>query len=408
MTMKPVAASERIEVLDALRGAALFGIIAANMRGFSGPLGAYFDHRLMWTDATSRVAQGFVDLFIQGKFITLFAFMFGIGFAIQMERADRSGIASRIFYVRRLSILLLFGVLHFVFIWWGDILAPYALLGFVLMLFRKRSQKALLRWSAVLYAWPLLLFTLMFAAHSAGAPIPMPPPTTPEELQRIIGVYAAGSYSAIVGQNIKELPFMAFGLIFFYPRVLGVFLFGLWVWREGIIRELPSKTALLRRCQTHGLWIGLLFNALALALKEIFHPSPLAPSAVGLIIGLSLTIGVPAGSLFYASTVALLWEKMRWRARLRPFVAVGRMALSNYLLQSLVCTTLFYSWGFGLYGRVNPLLGFVPTIAIYAAQVALSVWWLRHFTSGPMEWLWRRLTYGSVPTLSFGRAPASL
>jgi len=99
---------------------------------------------------------------------------------------------------------------------------------------------------------------------------------------------------------------------------------------------------------------------------------------------------------------------MRWRARLRPFVAVGRMALSNYLLQSLVCTTLFYSWGFGLYGRVNPLLGFVPTIAIYAAQVALSVWWLRHFTSGPMEWLWRRLTYGSVPTLSFGRAPASL
>jgi uncharacterized protein len=393
--MSPVAPGERIEVLDALRGAALFGIIAANMRGFSGPLAAYFDHTLMWTDGTSRVAQAFVDLFIQGKFITLFAFMFGIGFAIQMDRADRSGLSSRIFYVRRLAVLLLFGCLHFVFVWWGDILAPYALLGFVLMLFRKRSQKALLRWSAALYAYPIVLATLMLGLHAAGVPIPSPPPTTPAELQRIIGVYAAGSYPEIVAQNVKELPFMAFGLIFFYPRVLGIFIFGLWVWRQGIIRELPSKTELLRRCQKHGLWIALLFNSIAVGLNEAFHPNPIAPSVLGLFIGLALSIGLPAGSLFYASTLALLWETVQWRARLRPFVAVGRMALSNYLLQSLVCTTLYYSWGFGWYGRVGPLLGSVPTIAIYSAQVVLSVWWLRHFASGPMEWLWRRLTYGT-------------
>ena len=397
MTMRPVSVGERIEVLDALRGAALFGIIAANMRGFSGPLAAYFDHTLMWTDPVNRMTQVFVDIFIQGKFITLFAFMFGTGFAIQMERADRSGIASRSFYVRRLAILLLFGVIHFLFVWWGDILAPYAVMGFLLMLFRTRSQKAVLRWSAALFAYPLLFGTLLFVLHSSGVPIPSPPPTTPDELQRIIGVYADGSYGAIVRQNLREAPFMLFGFIFFYPRVLGVFLFGLWVWREGIVRDLPSRTALLRRCQKHGLWIGLLFNAIAVALTEIFHPDPLAPSALGLTIGFALTIGVPAGSLFYASTIALLWGKMRWRARLRPLVAVGRMALTNYLLQSLVCTTLFYSWGGGLYGDVGPLRGFVPTVAIYAAQVVLSVWWLRHFTMGPMEWLWRRLAYGSAP-----------
>jgi uncharacterized protein len=399
MTMRPVAAGERIEVLDTLRGAALFGIIAANMRGFSGPLAAYFDRTLMWTDTTNRVAQGFVDLFIQGKFITLFAFMFGIGFAIQMERADRGGVASRIFYVRRLAILLLLGALHFLLVWWGDILAPYALLGFVLMLFRKRSQKAVLRWSAGLYAYPVILGGLMLLLQTAGVPIPSPPPATPEELQRVIGVYASGTYADIVRQNVKELPFMAFGLIFFYPRVLGIFLFGLWVWREGIIRDLSSRADLLRRCQKHGLWIGLLFNAIAVALNETFHPNPIAPSVLGLIIGLSISIGVPAGSLFYASTVALLWQKIQWRSRLRPFAAVGRMALSNYLLQSLVCTTLYYSWGLGLYGRVGPLLGFVPTLAIYGAQVVLSVWWLRRFASGPMEWLWRRLTYGSTPLL---------
>jgi uncharacterized protein len=396
MTLRPVGAGERIEVLDALRGAALFGIITANMRGFTGPLAAYFDHTLMWTDPVSRVAQGLVDIFIQGKFITLFAFMFGIGFAIQMERADRSGVASRLFYVRRLAILLVFGLLHFILIWWGDILAPYALLGFVLMLFRTRSQRALLRWAAVLYLYPFLLGTALFIAHAAGAQIPTPPPTTPADLQRMIGVYADGSYAAIIRQNIHELPFMVFGFVFFYPRILGVFLFGLWVWRAGIIQALPSKTALVGRCQKHGLWIGLLFNSLAVALNEVFHPNPMAPSLVILAVNLALTIGVPAGSLFYASTIALLWHKVQWRARLRPFVAVGRMALTNYLLQSLICTTLFYSWGLGLYGRVNPLLGFVPTIAIYAAQVVFSVWWLRHFAMGPMEWLWRRLTYGAA------------
>jgi|SRR5688572_3821317 uncharacterized protein len=400
MTMSPVTPGERIDVLDVLRGAALFGILAANMRGFNGPLAAYFDHRLMWTDMTSRLAQAFVNFFIQGKFITLFAFMFGIGFAILMERADRSGTASRIFYVRRLAILLLFGALHFLFIWWGDILAPYALMGFALMRFRQRSQKAILRWSAALYAWPIVLAALMFVLHAAGVPIPSPPPPTAAELQRIIGVYATGSYSEIVAQNVKELPFMAFGLIFFYPRILGIFLFGLWVWREGIIRDLPSRTEMLRRCQKHGLWVALLFNAIGLALIEAFHPDPIAPSALGLIIGLALSIGVPAGSLFYASTLALLWQKVEWRARLRPFAAVGRLALSNYLLQSLVCTALYYSWGVGLYGRVGPLLGLVPTIAIYGAQVVLSVWWLRHFASGPMEWLWRRLTYGPVSALS--------
>src|SRR5687768_18530182 len=110
MTLRPVSTGERIEVLDALRGAALFGIIAANMRGFSGPLAAYFDHTLMWTDPVSRGAQALGDIFVQGKSITLFAFMFGIGFAIQMYRADGSGVTSRMRDVRRLAILLLLGM----------------------------------------------------------------------------------------------------------------------------------------------------------------------------------------------------------------------------------------------------------------------------------------------------------
>jgi uncharacterized protein len=127
---------------------------------------------------------------------------------------------------------------------------------------------------------------------------------------------------------------------------------------------------------------------------EIYHPNPLAPSLWGFVANLTSSIGLPAGSLFYASTLVLLWQSAKWRERLRPFGAVGRTALSNYLLQSVVCTTLYYSWGGALYGEVNPLLGLVPTVLIYGGQVVLSVYWTRHFAHGPMEWVWRRLTYG--------------
>lgn len=114
----------------------------------------------------------------------------------------------------------------------------------------------------------------------------------------------------------------------------------------------------------------------------------------GFIANLTGAIGVPAGSLFYASTLALLWQSPVWRRRLAPFGAVGRTALTNYLLQSVVCTTLFYSWGGALYGTVGPLAGLAITLPIYAAQVVLSVLYMKRFRTGPMESLWRRLTYG--------------
>jgi uncharacterized protein len=394
MVMAPVSAGERIDVLDVLRGAALLGILIANMRGFTGPLAAYIDHSLMWTDPVSRSAQAFVDLFISGKFLTMFAFMFGIGFAIQMDRAQARGIESSRFYVRRLAALLLFGAVHSVFIWWGDILLPYAVMGFALLLFRSRSQSSVLWWSVALYAYPTYVAALMLAMQLAGLPMPTPPATSPEELQRIIAVYADGAYATIVGQNVAEFGFNLFGIVFFYPRVLGVFLFGLWVWRTGIIRDLSSGTALLRRCQIHGLWVGLVCNAATVAVMEIYHPNPLATSVPGFIANLTGSIGVPAGSLFYASTLALLWHSPAWKRRLAPLAAVGRTALSNYLLQSVVCTTLFYSWGGGLYGTVSPSAGLAITLPIYAAQVALTMLYMTRVRIGPMEWLWRRLTYG--------------
>src|SRR6266851_4296347 len=140
--MTPVAAGERIGLLDILRGLALFGIIAANMRGFSDPAQVYFNIEEMFSGTADKIAQGFIDFFIQGKFITLFAFLFGLGFAIQMSRAEERGKPVK-FYPRRLLVLLVFGLIHSWFIWWGDILVGYALTGFVLFLFRKATRKTI-------------------------------------------------------------------------------------------------------------------------------------------------------------------------------------------------------------------------------------------------------------------------
>jgi uncharacterized protein len=404
--MTPTPPAQRIELLDVLRGAALFGILASNMRAFHSPMPAYFDHSLMWTGVADRITQSVIDLFISGKFITLFAFLFGIGFAIQMDRAAGRGASSR-FYLRRLAVLLAFGVLHGFLIWSGDILAPYALMGFALYLLRNRSQRSIARWALFFYLWPLIPAIAGTIVTAAGIQVPGPTRATPAEIARIIQVYSAGSYAQIFREHLGEMAFQGFGLFFFYPRVLGLFLAGLWVWRAGILSNLGERRALLGRCQRWGLAIGLAGNGAMVAIAEAWHPDPLAWRPLALAQNFAASIGMPMMSLFYASTLAVIYlNSASWRARLRPFGAVGRTALTNYLTQSVVCTTLYNSWGFGLFGSVSPLAGLAPTLILYAAQLAGSAWYVGRFDFGPMEWLWRMLTYGRVRGTSPAAAPA--
>jgi uncharacterized protein len=399
----PVSLAERFEAIDVVRGLALFGIIASNMRAFNGPMAAYMDHSLMWTDLVSRVTQAFLDVLVSGKFITIFSFLFGIGFAIQMDRAEARGLGRRGFYLRRLTVLLLLGLIHGFLVWWGDILAPYALMGFCLYGFRKESPGTILIWAAALYSWPWIVNLTMLLAEMAGAKIPMPPPTTAAELARLIRVHASGGYLEILAERAKDMGFSAFGVFFFYPRLLGIFLAGLWVWRSGLVRSLASNAALLRRCQTWGLALGLPLNLAMMAIGEIFHPNPVAPSVSGFWYQMAGGLGMPLLSLFYVSTVARLFLDPEWRARLHGFAAIGRTALSNYLAQSVVCTLIFYGYGLGFYGQCPPLPGLALSILIYGLQVPLSVWWTRRYAFGPAEWVWRALTYGVRPAFSATR-----
>jgi len=397
----PVAPQERLDVIDILRGMALFGIITANMRGFDAPAEVYFNITRLFTGHADRLAQNFVDMVFQGKFVTLFSFLFGVGFAVQMSRAEQRG-TSVSFYPRRLTVLLIMGLIHSWLIWWGDILVGYALMGFVLFLFRKRSQKTVMIWAFALAAADVLMptgswiWSHFHPAPLAAASIPNAAAAAARAsaLQHVISIYRDGSYFAIAKQRFHDWATENWPPIYLVTFVFPRFLAGLWVWRTGVFQNLEAHRPLLKKLCWAGLTLGVLADAWALVVAFVLKPPG------GQMTFLSLTqiycrdLSLPALACFYACLVMLAVQNPIWKKRLLPFGAVGRMALTNYITQSLVCTWLFRLTH--LYGKVGPLWDFVPTIIVYGLQIPLSVWWLSQHQYGPLEWLWRSLTYGKV------------
>ena len=398
--MGPIAAGERIEVIDILRGMALFGILAANIRGFAAPAIAYFNPLLVWSSMPDRLAQAFIDAFIQGKFITIFSVLFGLGFAVQLTRADDKGARFGGFYARRLAILALIGLAHGLLLWFGDILLGYALIGFFLFFFKRRKDKTLVAWAAVMYFVPLMLMAMGVLAIEMTGKEMKGPDTSPEEIARLTELYADGSYAEIRQQTAKDarannwgyMPMMAF-------QLLALFLMGVLAWRRGLFSPKPETIPKYRKWMIAGFAIGVTANVIAVVIRWILEPPMFPPSPAMLMIYVIQLCGVVPLSAGYVLAVVLLCRSDAWHRRLSPFAAVGRTALTNYLLQSLIGTLLFYGWGFGLMGTMGPAVLLVLTIVIFALQVAASNWWLARFRFGPVEWLWRSLTYGHLQPL---------
>lgn len=399
-TGEPIAASERIQTVDILRGFALLGILLVNMPFFnSASFYAAFSGAPVATSGIDRAARWFIQFFAESKFYTMFSFLFGFGFAIQMLRAEQRGEHLGPRYTRRLLVLLVFGIVHSLLLRYGDILKSYALLGFALLLFRTRAPRTLLIWAGGLLLTVLIVivgfFGLSILANEAFATAPQGNDPTTLWLQsldeRAAQAYGNGSFAQIMQQRLIDNAFTLFSFIFSVPSILAMFLLGLYAGRQGIFHDVAAHTTLLRRVMVWGLILGALLNG---AYVWGTASAPGQASVRSLVAAVGQTLGGPVLSLGYVAAITLLVQRANWRRRLAPIASVGRMALSNYLLQSVVCTTLFYSYGFGLFGQVGPAAGVLLSCAIYALQIPLSVWWMRRFRFGPAEWLWRSLTYG--------------
>ena len=388
----PAPVRERIAALDVLRGIAVAGILLANVFVFFG-LFAIHEARLaaMPTAAADRTATFLEHVFVEGKFYSIFSLLFGIGFGLQLARGG-DAVLPRV--KRRLRILLGIGALHALFLWAGDILMLYALLGFTMPWFARKTDAELLRWTVILLAIPTALYVVALGAWmllgpdtppSGGGGIP------PGVLAMIERMGTGGVIDAFRG-NLVTLAgrWMELFATVRFPKVLGMFVLGLWTVRVGIATSPAAHRVTLVRWALLGWSVGLpanLIAAWAFGRWEYLPPSP------GGLLGVVMqAIGFPMLSLGYAASVALL--VVDGRRALNVFAPLGRMALTSYLTHSLVCVCLSYGFGLGLWWRVGATQAMAIALAIVAVQIPLSAMWLRRFRFGPVEWLWRRLTYG--------------
>ena len=416
----PVTAAERLVSLDALRGVAVIGILVMNVYAFAMPLAAYYNPLIMGgTDALNMGVWFFTHVFFDQKFMSIFSMLYGAGLVMMMDRAEARGATFAPVFFRRSAWLVVLGLLHAYFIWFGDILFHYALMGMAVFLLRKALPVTL-----IIVACAMLPVALLFnfagsfyieelqgdvagiqQRQEQGATLNTNEQRKMEEWQTVRPVFApsdediAADVAAYRGSYVDALvqraPFVAFmqinlTLVFVVWRVGGLMLLGMALMKLGILSGQRS-TRFYRTMALVGYGAGLPLVILSALLLEAQRFDPLYVSRFGGIPNYFGSILVAFGHI---AAVMLLARSGALRAIVDRFAAAGRMALSNYLAQSVVMTTLFYGYGLGLYADVPRVWQQVLVVALVGLQLLVSDWWLKHFRFGPVEWLWRSLTYG--------------
>jgi uncharacterized protein len=397
-SVQPISINERHTLLDALRGFALLGVLLANMVTHS----SYFflsevGKEALGTSQIDHYVEWFEHFLIDGKFYSLFSMLFGIGFGLQLTRSIGSENRFSSFFRRRLLILFFIGLLHAIFLYVGDILTVYALTGFVLIFFRNASNKILLRGAFILMMLPLFQYVIFWGIHLSNPAVASTSfvDETAIIFAQLVKTYQSGTFPEIIQANIGSLIFGRYPDLFFtgrFFRVLAMFLLGFYIAKNKFFINVQANRSFIKKVMIWGAIVGIPCNiALAIMMTTDSYYS-YEPS--GIIEPLMYAFGVPALCLFYSSAITLLYENVKWQKVLLVFAPVGQMALTNYLMQSLICVFIFASYGLGLAAKFGPAKLSIIAISIYILQIIFSRVWLRYYLYGPMEWAWRSLTYG--------------
>ena len=391
---RPAPPSQRHQNIDIIRGLALFGVLMINLwASFRVPMLENILHHYPQTSPLNHAVDLLLVGFLDFKALTMFSFLFGVGIAIQFERATARDVSGRVFLMRRFLCLLALGMFHMFLIWNGDILCLYAICGLLLIPFVS------LPWSV------LTLIGAGFIALQEFASFPLDFPsgaTAIAEIARARAVYGSGSALTILNYRVDEAISLVIPILLsVLPRTLGLMFWGLAAWRGGMFRAPSAHPRRFALVLIIGLAVGTPITVNEIS-KEATG-SALLPWLHTPHLDASLWL-----AMAYVSGL-LLWLTPQRALRLPRLAAMGRMALTNYLVQSIVLGIIFFGYGFGQLGRTGSAGGVGIGLAIYLLQLQLSRWWLIRYQFGPFEWLWRSLTYGRrQPLLRESSAPESL
>jgi uncharacterized protein len=396
MTNSKIIAGERIAVVDVLRAFALFGIIITHSAtGFLA--GRPPTPGFMNFGPLDQLVADLDRLLTFGKFFTIFSFLFGLSFALQMRNAARKGVGFTGRFAWRLVVLALIAAVHGLF-FSGDILIIYAILGLLLIPFRNVSTK----WLVV----SALLLILNVPGLILGLTQLNAPPPTAEQQQAAAQAQAVGMERARQQFNAKQSgtvsdvfranlgPALMGKVMFqlFTGRLwitFGLFLLGMCAGRLEIFRDTESNRRFFRRL----LWVAGV-TALLTTVVAVVKPSSFQPrSLADVFASFSFTVQQAALSAFYVSMITLLYWRKPTEGLLAKLAPVGKMGLTIYLTQTVFGLVLFYGFGLGMLGKLGIAAAVGSGIAFYAVQIVLARWWMAHFSMGPVEWLWRSLTY---------------
>lgn len=403
--MRPILADERIVLLDVLRGLAILGMFTVNMTADLPWGGSFYQQPLA---AADRFALISVDLLANGRFITIFSVLFGLGFYVQLTRAEARGDRFLTIYLRRLLGLLLIACVAIVAGLNTHILADYAMFGALLLLFHKRSQRFLLvsmvvcflaqKIPAVVSYYQAAEGQALATEQIAGSDATAKENRARTELNRI---YSEGSFAEIAKARVTRLPRYLTSLEARLSDIdiLALLLLGLYLGRRGLLADSKAREELARKALPWLLGIGAAGVVGFVVIEHFLSAAWDSPPLSQVKWAIAWPTGMVVLGLGYVAAITLLLERAEWRRLLMPLAAVGRLALTNYLITNLVFAVIAYSWGLALYGQVKPFAGLTVAVLVFPLQVVISQWWMRRFSFGPFEWCWRSMTYGKLPAL---------
>lgn len=401
--LAPTPAGERLQTLDVVRGFALLGIFLMNIEAMVGPVAATASGLDPGLTGLDRWADAAIYLLVQGKFFTLFSLLFGMGFAVMSQRAERARRPFGGIYLRRGAALLAIGLVHALLIWSGDILVTYALLSFFLLAFRDVPPRWLPWLATACFLGPLLL---ILGIGLMGTLMQQGPPEMAQAWNEAMGdspvhkmaeaqrqAFGQGSYGQATLQRALDLGIALMNLMLVGPLVFAMFLLGSWLVKTGAIIDPAAHARLFRSLRG---WVPALGLALVLASFALRPTLDERDMNLGFAVAFSLAMcGSALMCLGYLAWIVRGMQSPGWARWLSLVAPAGRMALTNYLMQSVLGTWIFYGYGLGYFEQLGRAWQVPLVLGLFALQVVFSRLWLRRFRFGPMEWLWRSLTYAA-------------